>query len=308
MREQTCTKCGKSFPLNEMVYIYGDVFCHPCGDEHLETVDPENLSDEELHPMTDPTICSRCQSDNGRLEYDLFLEMPVCENCKEFMQDYPFPIWIKAAAVGLMLIVIFSIGSNFRFFRARVLMDNSLNHAFQQGSLAQASEEMQAATELVPESKDIQLFSDYLQGIHAIQQEENQAAIEHLSKCAEMPSEYGIDSLIDNARMGLAFDNKEYDKFLERCVKYKQNNPNNPIAAAQVASAYACLYAVDGTEESKQNAMDHLLKAEILCKADMLEHFTEYKERILYRIETREVLTRDEYYERTGKTPPEDKL
>ena len=308
MRQQTCVKCGNSFPLNETVYIYGDLYCHPCGDERLESVEEDQITEGDIYPMTDPTICTRCNADNGQLEYEMFLEMPICDRCKDFVQNHPFPIWIKAAAVGLLIIVAFSLVSNFRFFKARILMDSSLKNAFQQGDMELAAEQMSKAAALVPASKDMQIMANYMIGVRAVQTEDYEKAIENLSKCSALPPEYDVNIIILNAKIGLAFDNKEYNEFLDLTQKYKDFHPDNPIVVAQMASAYACLYAANGKEGDKQNAMSYLEQAEKLCEDEVNPYFVDYKERILYRIETRKILKKNEYYEITGKTPPEAKI
>ena len=63
-----------------------------------------------------------------------------------------------------------------------------------------------------------------------------------------------------------------------------------------VASAIACKYAVSGDEKLKAEATDLLAKARALPHEEA--SFKEYEERILHRLNTREVIDRKEYNRR----------
>ncbi len=307
MREQKCEQCGQIYGLNDMASIFGSVLCRSCGEKVLEEADQDSINDETVFARHDPTICARCGADGGDVEYEQFLEMPICENCNDAMVHYKYPVWVKAFFVSILIIMLFSVVWNFRFFRARILMEQAIQTGFVQGNIETASVKMLTAAKLVPESHDLDVLSHYLAGIHALQTDDSQSAIEHLGKCRELPKDYGVEKGIRSAKIGIAFDNKDYQRFLELAIETRDDSPRNPTTEGQVASAYACLYVQSGEETYKQKAMEHLHAAKGKTTPENLSDYEEYRERILHRIETRRVISREEYYKETGKTPPEDR-
>ena len=306
MRKGNCDKCGQSFVLNELVSVFNETLCDCCTEDRLKNTAQERITGETVYRLTDPTICSRCGADGGQQEYGLLLKMPVCDSCGEHMRKYPFPLWIKAACLGLIVLVVFTISWNWRFFRARILMDRATKAVFLEGRLVDGAGQMQTAARLVPESGDMATLSNLMSGLVEMQEENYEKALDHFGRCSGLPPDFGLDTLIVRCRIGAAFDNKDYREFLKFALQFQESSPDDPVSVAQVSSAYACLYATNGNDEDKDKAMEFLSRAEKLSVNSVDSGFDEYKERILHRIETREVISRQEYYERMGKPLPED--
>ena len=306
MREQTCEQCGQKHGLNELISVFGSVLCRSCGDQKLNASDKDQINEKTVFPLSDPTVCARCGTDGGSQEFPLFLDMPICQTCKDTMVNYRYPAWVKAFFAGILIIVVFSLVWNFRFFQARVLMEQAIKAGFAQGNVEAGSNKMQKASNLVPESHELRVLSHYLEGVRAIRKDDCQSALDHFQNCNELPEAYQVELFQRTAEIGVAFDNKDYQKFLELAMGLRDSNPNDSTAEGQIASAYACLYAERGDESDKQKALEHLQRAEDKTTPNDRERFKEYRERITYRLETRRILTRKEYYEETGKTPPED--
>ncbi len=306
MRKGNCDKCGQSFVLNELVSVFNETLCDRCTEDRLKNTAQERITGETVYRLTDPTICARCGADGGQQEYGLLLEAPVCDSCGDYMRKYPFPLWIKAACLGLIVLVVFTISWNWRFFRARILMDRATKTGFQEGRFVEGAEQMQTAAGLVPESGELAMLSNLLSGVVEMYAENYEKALDHFGRCSGLPPGFGLDRLIIQCRIGVAFDNKDYREFLTLSLQFQESSPDDPMTAASVSSAYACLYAVNGNNKDKEKAMEFLSKAEKLSENTPDSGFDDYKERILYRIETRQVLTRQEYYKRMGKPLPED--
>ena len=72
--------------------------------------------------------------------------------------------------------------------------------------------------------------------------------------------------------------------------------PDSPAYLPQVASAYACKFAVTGDEQFKLLSLNFLQKAKTLSlQQGSLADFETYEDRILHRIETREIISADEF-------------
>jgi hypothetical protein len=105
--------------------------------------------------------------------------------------------------------------------------------------------------------------------------------------------EAGID-------VAIAFNTKDYDKFLTLEEAEAAKAPENSMAVAGVASALACKYAVTGDEKYARDTEDHLQKAQKLAGSDpqLMASYREYSERIQYRLKTREIIDKTEYDKR----------
>jgi tetratricopeptide (TPR) repeat protein len=188
-----------------------------------------------------------------------------------------------------------------RFVQAYVEMKSSIK-AFRTNDIEKAAEMMNSASNRVPESNILRGIAAFYKGILFLQQDNNAEALISFNLCRRLsPSQAGeenkiIDQFITRAAIGAAFDNKDYDQFLELSIKSYNENPNDAIACAQVSSAYACKYAVTGDEQFKGKSLDMLNKAGTLLKTD--SYFKEYEQRILYRLYSREIITRNEFVRR----------
>ena len=95
---------------------------------------------------------------------------------------------------------------------------------------------------------------------------------------------------------GAAYERKDYDGFLAIAQKQWQQYPTSYTAAA-VSSALACKYAVSGNPEFKRQAEEMLETARMKAQgdADQEKGFAEYAERTHYRLETRQIISKQEY-------------
>jgi hypothetical protein len=293
MQKQGCKHCGQIFGLNQLVSVFDEVLCRDCAEKRIFDV-PKDMAPQVIRYMQDPTVCTRCKADNGLDAYELFLEMPLCPSCREHIKKHPFPFWIKAACVVIILIVGFAIYMNLRFFRAHVLFEQSISLGFQEHKWEQAAQKMEKAATLVPENQDIKTTWHYMAGYHALQSEHYEEAVEHLEYCTGL-QEYHVGYMLLEAQSGVAFNKKDYPELLRLSQEVLKLEPNDPMRLAQVSSAYACVYAITGQEADKLKCMDYLGQAEQCFQGSIPEDFAEHKERILYRLETRQILTKKVY-------------
>ena len=95
---------------------------------------------------------------------------------------------------------------------------------------------------------------------------------------------------------GVAFAQKDYDRYLSIAEGEWQKRPV-AMNGATLASAWACKYAASSNVEYKQNAEEMLLKAQQLAQGDpeAMKSLEEYLPRIRYRIDSRQIITRQEF-------------
>jgi hypothetical protein len=131
------------------------------------------------------------------------------------------------------------------------------------------------------------------------QDKSKEALAAFLASKSKLPKGYPVEDLICRAEILVAFDNKDYDKFIKLALEDKNKHPENYSSAAQLSSAYSCKYAVTGDNSYKEKSLSELEKARQLLKTEKeKKSFEEHKPRILYRIESREIITRQEFQKR----------
>jgi tetratricopeptide (TPR) repeat protein len=219
--------------------------------------------------------------------------LPVCDACANYFRNRPFPGWIKVAFTALILLAVLAFIYNQRFFFAHVGMMRGL-HELKNGNLERAVTLLNASSERVPEEAAL-----------LVNQERSGEAIPLLKEAVAIrPDDPAYALALLEAEAGFAYEQKDYDRFLEVAQTLARRQPDNPIAALGVASAHACKYAVTGDEAPKTLAERQIEAASKMKGADQ-PAFAEYLDRIRYRLETREIISRGEYLRRfpNGRRP-----
>lgn len=294
MNRLKCEYCGKSFPMNEMLKASGQNFCKDCAEKALQ--DTDNPLEGTIEHQVDPTLCTRCGYDNGSTSLEKIAGLPICQQCGDFLRNRPFPQWIKFSTIALIMFVIFSLFLNWRFIRAYQEMNRSYEYSGN-GEIEKAAIDMSIAAQRVPESEALGLLAVYMESRFLLWQDKSQEALKKLELCVnKLPPEYGVDDMILHARLGVAFDTKNYDDFLACAVSIDQKYPDDFISKASLASAYACKYAESEDQEYKSQALSFL---DISRKmADNDPSFKKYENRILHRLYSREIITSEEFNKR----------
>lgn len=115
--------------------------------------------------------------------------------------------------------------------------------------------------------------------------------------------EYPEAPVLTAAALGIkandAFDRKDWDVFLSASREALAAMPDQPRLIAGVASALACKYAVTGDPAFRVEAESLLARAAALSQSpEQKAAFTEYAERIRYRLTSRVIIDQAEYNSR----------
>jgi len=242
-------------------------------------------------------VCFRCGTDYGSVALPRIAGLPVCDACARILKNRPFPPWIRGGLVAVILLAALAFLYNQRFFFAHLDMLRGLRE-LRSDNLERAVERFNAAAARVPDDPEVRAFSLYFQAILLVNQERSGEAIPLLKEAqAIKPDDPTFKSALLQAEVGVAYEQKDYDRFLEASQALAQSDPDEPMAALGVASAHACRYAVNGDEAMKALAERQI---EIASKMQGAEgpQFAEYVDRIRYRLETREIISRSEFVRR----------
>ena len=298
MKQVACEQCQQSRPMNEMFLVFGRSLCDKCADADLAQRGKQRVPEGSVVRQTDPTICYGCGRDNGSSPLPTLAGgTPVCRDCEQKFRNPSYPGWIKAAFAILLILAVVSCIDNWRFFAAYVEIQRGVRSAHA-GDLQAAVGFLDSAHRRVPESKEVAGLTSLYRGLYFLSQDKSADALPHLLQASQyMPADRTVQDLVLRAEIGVAFDRKDYDQFLAKAKVVMDRNPKDHGAVASVASAFACKWAVTGDEGFRQEALKHLDQAKRLAGIEN-PAFKEYQGRILYRLDSREIISREEHQRR----------
>lgn len=292
MKKVNCDYCGKiNVPQNETVEINEKVCCEDCIKEKFGDKDLQKRL--KINKNLDPTICSNCNKDFGDKVLEKISDYPICDECLVKIRNKTFPSWLKYFLIGIAALIIFSLFWNFRFFISYHNIKKT-NISLSQGDYEEAAKLMESASTHVPEIKELRTLSAYYKGISLLYMNKSSEALAEFEKCKnDLPSDYPINSLINQAKMGKGFDTKDYNLFLLASLENLKADNSIAMSNAMVASAYACKYVENGTESFKDSTLKYLNKAESID--DTTKEILNYYNRIEHRLYTKVILNKTEF-------------
>ena len=308
VKQVTCEKCEEGFQINDTLNVRGDVVCGPCAESILTR---EKIPADQVQQQIDPTICIGCGLDNEDADLATLGRLPVCSKCEALFKNRPFPTWIKAALVGMVILVVSTLVWNSRFIHAYYEL-RCFGSAMNAGDIQRGAAYFLSLSRRIPENKNLQAYAAFYEGVLLLNQDKSAEALKLLESCrGRVDEESGLDVLIMNAKVGVAFDQGDYDEFLRLARQMSEMHKDDPTYIGQLASAYACKYAETQDEQYKVMSLMMLEQARTLASAnpEYEAYHDEYAQRILHRLHTRQIIDRDEFYKRypNGWTKEGDK-
>jgi hypothetical protein len=297
LKNVTCAKCGGSFPINEALKVRGVLVCKGCAEAIFKN---EKIPHNQVQKQIDPTICIRCGLDNGDADLAMLGQLPVCPACETLFKNRPFPGWVKAALVGMVILVVSALVWNSRFIHAYYEL-KCFQSAMVAGDLQRGATHFISASRLVPENAELQAYGSFYKGMLLLSQDKSAEALKLLQSCVgQVAPESNIDELIMNAKVGVAFNQGDYDQFLQLALEIDAKHKDDPAYTGQLASAYACKYAETQDEQYKTKSLAALDRSRTLVssKPEYKTYYAEYEQRILHRLRTREIISRSEFQKR----------
>ena len=247
----------------------------------------------------DPTLCARCGADWGTAELARVGTAPLCNACTAYVRNFPFPRWVKVSFAVLMVVVVADAIVNSRYvFALREIKQGG--RLAKQGKVDEAAVQLQAAARHVDGVPEVQLAAVTMRGISLLNHNRSAEAEKLLQ---DQHTRAGQNDLYDfallQAHIGASFDRHDYDAFLGHAQALLLKMPKSARAFGTVSSAYACKFAVSGSEEFRTASLDYLERARRAEEKD--PDFAEYEARIRHRLASREIIDAAEYHRRFDK-------
>jgi tetratricopeptide (TPR) repeat protein len=243
------------------------------------------------------SVCAFCKNDYGHLLNKLSV-YPICDSCKVALNKQIFPTWVKLFFGGVLLVVVFSIFWNWRFYSAYINFQKA-NKAYFKQNTTDAAKFMTKAAEDVPETPDIAKMAAYFRGIDLLVKDKSTAALAEFNKCRDLSPDFKVNLYVLQAEMGSGYDKKDYKLFLSAAKASLQLDTNQSQSWAAVASAYACLYSQNNADSLKQLSLNYIHKAKRLD--DTSATAKEFYGRVLYRLDSKQVISRDQFLKKFPK-------
>ncbi|HEY1270180.1 MAG TPA: hypothetical protein VGH16_23185 [Candidatus Binatia bacterium] len=298
MQTTICHACRGTFPTNETFRVLDRVLCDKCSETEITQANKKKLPAGSIARQSDPTVCFACKHDNG--SYPLATlggNLPVCPACESKFRNPVFPNWLTGAAVVVVALAVISILYHWRFFEAFFEIRKGAQ-ALAAQDFDKASAHFTAASLRVPESNQTAALAGLYRGALLMRDDKATEALPHLRKALLLdPENSVIQDAILKAEIGQAFDNKDYDRFVDRAKAGMERFPKDPLHVATLASAYACKWAETGNAVYKKDALKYLDQARQLAGTED-PRFKEFEARITFRLDSREIISKQEYDKR----------
>ncbi|MCP4214116.1 MAG: hypothetical protein GY765_05640 [bacterium] len=311
MKKIYCDGCSKEFNMGLMFSVVGKRLCKSCSNEeiNLQAQAGNDIPQEEIVYLTDPTVCESCHSNSER-PLPQMAGIHICKDCDTLFRNRPFPTWLKISFVGLLLLLFFSFYYNYSYFAGYIAMSKG-EKAGEAGDFKEAARFTETAAIHVPGSKQVVAAANLYKGLDMYSRTKYRQAVPLLKQYeALVPDDYEAKCLRLRAEAYVAFDRSQYQLYYEKSKMQMEYKPWDALVTAHVSAALACRYAVTGNAEFKAKALDYLETARKRPKdqgeKDMLNI---YDALIRHRLDTRKIITTKQFIKRfpDGWNPVEEK-
>jgi hypothetical protein len=299
MTRQDCATCHRNFPMNDTIRLDTRVLCVPCAESELKALGAP-AAPGTVRRQSDPTVCGGCGSDfGGSVLATLQSGVPVCEPCRDKFLNRPYPDWIRLSFAGLVAVALLSVAINWRFTAGYIEMQKAIR-SMQANKFGSAAAFMTKASQYVSEAGELKDIASFYRGLDLLYRDKGIEAQPLLRAFATKYPGPNTNQLALTADIAAAFDLRDYDTFLAKSKEYLALQPTDPIATEGLASACAAKYASTNDPSFKTLALETMAKAKSLAGANAAS-LEGYDDRILFRLESREIIGPTEFQKRFPK-------
>jgi formylmethanofuran dehydrogenase subunit E len=82
MKQVPCSECQQLAPMNETLLVKQQPVCSSCVEGLLAQAAQKGITKQDVLRASDPTICAKCNTDNGPDDLPRVAGLPVCPICE----------------------------------------------------------------------------------------------------------------------------------------------------------------------------------------------------------------------------------
>src|ERR1700693_960305 len=118
MNQITCEQCHQLASSANAFEVNGKLCCKKCADTEIDWVKANGQAVSVIR-YVDKTSCGRCGADVGEgTDAAQLGNVRVCRPCADMVDNWPYPKWLQASTVGLLLLLAIALIHNKKYFDA----------------------------------------------------------------------------------------------------------------------------------------------------------------------------------------------
>jgi hypothetical protein len=149
MPQGTCVSCGTTAASKSLFTFQGGTYCEPCvqkvADEAKRSGKPSDNS-----PVPSNLNCARCGTYSAA-GFPAVGKLPLCPACGTQVENWPYPVWLKASLAGLLILLALALVNGRQYFKAGSMMYKG-ERLIEEGHFAQAIPYLQETVRIAPQS------------------------------------------------------------------------------------------------------------------------------------------------------------
>jgi tetratricopeptide (TPR) repeat protein len=255
------------------------------------------VPESDILPLKDHSICNKCRGDFGDQDLPLVNGMPTCKACQDAPAGIRIPAWILVSGVTCIALTVASYIHSYRFVRGYIQFQRA-NAAYKRDQIQEAAKLMSEAAQRVPEEAGFRDLACYFRGLELVRTGKAAEAIPVLKESLAIdPQSKETKWLLVSAERQVAFEAKDYGKFLQKSEEFLKLAGPTYDALSRMASAFACQYVVTEDEAYRANTLEHLAKAKAAKDFDQAD-FQVFENHLQFRLASREIISTQTFRER----------
>ena len=293
--------------MDQAYSVRGLMVCRACASKRIsDSVDP--MPSEEVHPLSDPTICADCRKDNGTEEFPVLIGRRLCSMCRSYQRKIQFPIWARACCSICLVLGTWGFFRSLQQCRGIYLYRRGVL-AFKGDQYADAARDLRAASKLMPEDETVQDLEAFYCGCECLEAEKSKEAV-HWFKIS-LNFDHGskiTEHMLLISQRRVAFEEGHYDAYFNASQELLQTDGRTSEALYGMAPAWACKFALTGRKEFAVQARACLKEARELGTPGELADAIWIEAWVDHIIETRSIVSLQEYWRSLGKSTLPDQV
>jgi len=240
--------------------VRGQLVCRPCAGQSIST-ESGPVPTEDVHQLTDPTICADCRKDNGDAPLRRLFGRHLCPGCLRHRRGIQFPLWARLAFFACIILGGWGFSHSIRVARAIRYYSTGVA-AFRSDNYSAAATNLETARKLMSDEKVFEDLESFYKG-HACLENGNPKEAAHWFQASLRldPESEPTQTWLLVAERRAAFDAEHWDTYLQKSKALLELKGKSAQTLLALAPAWACKFVTTGNGEYRRQALACLQEA-----------------------------------------------